>query len=49
MLTVGADMHLVVTGYVNALADAGRAPASIERPILRRSQEEESHPWVHGW
>ncbi|MFI2577458.1 site-specific integrase [Streptomyces rochei] len=31
--TADADVHLVVTEYVNALADAGRAPASIERAL----------------
>ncbi|MDG4797652.1 site-specific integrase [Micromonospora sp. WMMD1082] len=33
LLTNGPDIHLVVTEYVNTLADAGRAPASIERAL----------------
>jgi site-specific recombinase XerD len=33
LLDSGVDVHLVVTEYVNSLADAGRAPASIERAL----------------
>ncbi|MGC4808633.1 site-specific integrase [Micromonospora sp. DT233] len=33
LLTDGPDIHLVVTEYVNTLADAGRAPATIERAL----------------
>lgn len=33
LLATGADAHLMVTEYVNALANASRAPASIERAL----------------
>lgn len=33
LLADGGDIHLVVTEYVNTLADAGRAPATIERAL----------------
>ncbi|MGC5033794.1 site-specific integrase [Micromonospora sp. DT229] len=33
LLAGRSDLHLVVTEYVNTLADAGRAPATIERAL----------------
>ncbi|MFE2614380.1 site-specific integrase [Micromonospora chalcea] len=33
LLASGLDIHLVVNKYVNTLADAGRAPATIERAL----------------